>query len=185
MIRSNGFRKSEDSRYNKIDEGVLSQLTADDLKDIGVSAVGDRRRLLAAIAGLTGATPPLDTPASPPKSAPPKSPQVSAERRPITVVFCDLVGSTGLASQLDEEDWRNLVNAYYDAASEAVTQMGGRVAQKSGDGLMALFGHPVAQENDSERAVRAALAVQRALAALNRKNAGSGRPELVARIGVD
>ena len=63
--------------------------------------------------------------------------------------------------------------------------MGGRVAKKLGDGLMALFGHPIAQENDSERAVRAALAIQRALAELNRDNAGSGRPELVARIGVE
>jgi hypothetical protein len=75
--------------------------------------------------------------------------------------------------------------AYLNAASEAVTQMGGRVAKTLGDGLMALFGHPIAQENDSERAVRAALAIQRALAELNRKNAGSGRPELVARIGVE
>jgi class 3 adenylate cyclase/tetratricopeptide (TPR) repeat protein len=108
-----------------------------------------------------------------------------AERRPIAVMFCDLVGSTAISATLDAEDWRNLVSAYLDAASEAVTQMGGRVAKKLGDGLMALFGHPIAQESDSERAVRAALAIQRALAELNRKNAGSDRPELVARIGVD
>jgi class 3 adenylate cyclase/predicted ATPase len=100
-------------------------------------------------------------------------------------MFCDLVGSTGLAASLDAEDWRNLVSGYLNAASEAVTQMGGRVATKLGDGLMALFGHPIAQENDSERAVRAGLAIQRALAELNRDNAGSGRPELVARIGVE
>ena len=100
-------------------------------------------------------------------------------------MFCDLAGSTSLAAKLDAEDWRNLVNAYLDAASEAVTQMGGRVAKKLGDGLMALFGHPIAQENDTERAVRAALAIQRSLAELNRNNACSGRPELVARIGVE
>ena len=100
-------------------------------------------------------------------------------------MFCDLVGSTTISAALDAEDWRNLVSAYLDAASEAVTQMGGHVAKKLGDGLMALFGYPRAQENDSERAVRAALAIQRALAELNRKNAGSGRPELVARIGVE
>jgi class 3 adenylate cyclase len=94
------------------------------------------------------------------------------------------VGSTTISAALDAEDWRNLVSAYLDAASEAVTQMGGRVAKRLGDGLMALFGHPIAQENDPERAVRAALAIQRALAELNRNNAGSGCPELVARIGV-
>ncbi len=100
-------------------------------------------------------------------------------------MFCDLVGSTGLAARLDVEDWRNLLSAYLDAASAAVTQMGGRVAKTLGDGLMALFGHPIAQENDSERAVRAALAIHRALAELKRKNAGSGQPELVARIGIE
>ena len=100
-------------------------------------------------------------------------------------MFCDLVGSTGLAASLDVEDWRNLLSAYLDAAAAAVSQMGGRVAKTLGDGLMALFGHPIAQENDSERAVRAALAIHRALAELKRKNAGSGQPELVARIGIE
>ena len=100
-------------------------------------------------------------------------------------MFCDLVGSTGLATSLDVEDWRNLLSAYLDAASAAVSQMGGRVAKTLGDGLMALFGHPIAQENDSERAVRAALAIHRALAELKRKNAGPGQPELVARIGIE
>ena len=100
-------------------------------------------------------------------------------------MFCDLVRSTALASRLDAEDWRNLVSGYLDAASEAVAQMGGRVATKLRDGLMALFGHPIAQENDSERAVRAALGIQGALAELNRHNAGLGRPELVACIGIE
>ena len=100
-------------------------------------------------------------------------------------MFCDLVGSTGISAQLDAEEWRDLVGAYLDAASAAVTEMGGHVAKKLGDGLMSLFGYPVAQENDSERAVRAALAIQRALAELNRKNAGSGKPVLNARIGLE
>ena len=100
-------------------------------------------------------------------------------------MFCDLVGSTSLAANLDAEDWRNLVNAYLDPASAAVTEFGGHVLKKLGDGLMALFGYPRAHENDAERAVRAALAIQRALAELNRENASSGRPELVARIGID
>jgi hypothetical protein len=102
-------------RENKIDMDVLPQLTADDLKDIGVSAVGDRRRLLAAIAALGRPTPPANAPV--PEPAPSKVPQISAERRPITVMFSDLVGSTRLAAKLDAEDWRNLVNAYLDEAT--------------------------------------------------------------------
>ena len=78
-----------------------------------------------------------------------------------------------------------MVGAYVDAASAAVTEMGGKVAKKLGDGLMALFGYPVAQENDAERAVRAALSIQRALAELNRKNEGTGKPALAARIAID
>ena len=79
----------------------------------------------------------------------------------MTVMFCDLVGSTSLAAKLDAEDWRNLVGAYLDEASAAVTGLGGHVLKKLSDGLMALFGYPQAQENDAERAVRAALAIQR------------------------
>ncbi len=100
-------------------------------------------------------------------------------------MFCDLVGSTGLAVKLDAEDWRNLVGSYLDEASAAVTGLGGHVLKKLGDGLMALFGYPQAQENDAERAVRAALAIQRALADLNARNAKTGGPELAARIGLD
>ena len=92
---------------------------------------------------------------------------------------------TALASRLDAEDWRNLVGAYLDEASAAVTGLGGHVLKKLGDGLMALFGYPQAQENDAERAVRAALAIQRALADLNARNARSGAPELSARIGIE
>ena len=100
-------------------------------------------------------------------------------------MFCDLVGSTSISAGLDAEEWRDLVGAYLDAASAAVTEMGGHVAKKLGDGLMALFGYPVAQENDAERAARAALSIQRALAEVNRKNAGSGKPALNARIGIE
>ena len=158
-LRGLGLGQYEEKfRDNKIDADVLPRLTVDDLKDIGVSVVGDRRRLLDAIAVIAGASRPADLPASPTKSAPSKGLQASAERRPITVMFCDLVGSTSLAAKLDAEDWRNLVNAYLDEASKAVTGFGGHVLKKLGDGLMALFGYPQAQENDAERAVRAALA---------------------------
>ena len=169
-------------REHAIDAEVLPDLTEADLEKFGVP-FGHRKRLIKAIAKL-GAVPPEQAKAPLPSSAT-LLPDASPERRHLTVMFCDLVGSTTISAALDAEDWRNLVSAYLDAASEAVTQMGGRVAKKLGDELMALFGHPIAQENDSERAVRAALAIQRALAELNRKNVGSRRPELVARIGVE
>jgi class 3 adenylate cyclase len=99
-------------------------------------------------------------------------------------MFCDLVESTSMAAKLDAEDWRTLVNTYLDEASAAVIGLGGHVLKKLGDGLMALFGYPHAQENDAERAVRAALAIQRALIEINARNASKGAPELQARIGL-
>ena len=109
----------------------------------------------------------------------------TAERRQLTVMFCDLVGSTAISAQLDAEEWCDLVGAYLDAASAAVAEMGGHVAKKLGDGLMCLFGYPLAHENDAERAARAALSIQLTLSQLNRKNAGTAKPELVARIGLE
>ena len=206
-LRSLGLERYEAAfRENAITEKVLPRLTAEDLKDLGVSIVGHRRVLLDAIADLrsgtkaeaapsegpsTTAAPAKDTSAErrQPASTMPLSISgeigASGERRFLTVMFCDLVGSTNIAAKLDAEEWRDLVSAYLDAASAAVSEMGGYVAKKLGDGLMALFGYPLAQENDAERAARAALAIQRALAELNRKNARGGRPELVARIGLE
>ena len=135
MLRGLSLGQYEEKfRDNKIDAELLPRLTGDDLKEIGVSALGDRLRLLDAIATLSGAKPPADVAVSSPKSAPAKTPQISAERRPITVMFCDLVGSTSLAARLDAEDWRNLVNAYLDEASAAVTELGGHVLQSLATG---------------------------------------------------
>ena len=198
-LRSLGLGQYEAAfRDNAVDSAVLPKLTADDLKEIGVVAVGHRRRLLDGIAALgfsgdsSDVSPapsiaPAPTVSRPVAAASPSASgsTASAERRPITVMFCDLVGSTSLAAKLDPEDWRNLVGSYLDAASAAVTSLGGHVLKKLGDGLMALFGYPQAQENDGERAVRAALAIQRALADLNARNAATGAPELAARIGLD
>jgi class 3 adenylate cyclase/predicted ATPase len=170
---------------NGIGEAVLPHLTVEDLKEIGVATVGDRRMLLAAIAALATQTSSEPIGPHPSPALPTKAPEVSAERRPITVMFCDLVGSTALASRLDAEDWRSLVNAYLDEASGAVNRLGGHVLKRLGDGLMALFGYPQAQENDAERAVRAALAIQRALGEMNVRNGAKGKPELSARIGID
>ena len=97
-----------------------------------------------------------------------------------------LVGSSQeLAAALDVEDWRNLLSTYLDEASKAVTGLGGHVLKKLGDGLMAVFGYPQAQENDAERAVRAALGVQHALGAINARNAASGAPQLAVRVGLE
>jgi class 3 adenylate cyclase/predicted ATPase len=192
-LRSLGLERYEAAfRDNEITEKVLPRLTAEDLKDLGVSIVGHRRVLLDAIADLRSDarvhTPAVAAaPARPSAATPTAEPVAEAvgERRYLTVLFCDLVGSTGLSAQLDAEDWRDLVGVYVDTASAAVTEMGGHVAKKLGDGLMALFGYPAAQENDAERAARAALSIQRALAEVNRKNTGSGKPALSARIGIE
>ena len=178
-LRGLGLSQYETTfRESEIDAEVLPDLTEGDLNQLGVP-LGHRKRLLKAIAALGTA----ET-TKPPGPAPLPSPK-AAERRPITVMFCDLVGSTSLAAKLDAEDWRTLVNTYLDEASAAVTGLGGHVLKKLGDGLMALFGYPHAQENDAERAVRAALAIQRALSDVNARNAGTGAPELHARIGID
>src|SRR5580658_2130530 len=180
-LRSLGLGQHEALfRENEIDAEVLPELTDGDLEKIGVP-LGHRKRLLKAIANLRAA----EAPAKPTIPPPTASSRDVAEHRPITVMFCDLVGSTSLAAKLDPEDWRNLVGSYLDAASAAVTSLGGHVLKKLGDGLMALFGYPQAQENDGERAVRAALAIQRALAELNAKNAGTRAPQLIARIGLE
>src|SRR3984957_9341854 len=170
-------------RANDINIELLGRLTNDDLKDVGVVSLGHRKKLLEAIAEFGGTPVSAPTSATPPPISVPV--ETAGERRHLTVMFCDLVGSTSISAQLDAEEWRDLVGAYIDAASAAVVEMGGHVAKKLGDGLMSLFGYPVAQENDSERAVRAALATQRALVELNRENAGSGKPSLEARIGLE
>jgi class 3 adenylate cyclase len=180
-------------RENAIDMDVLADLTDGELAQVGVS-LGDRKRLLKAVASLSK----IEPSSSAKDGAPPAEANLlvtptplslaagrDAERRPITVLFCDLVGSTSLAAKLDAEDWRELVNAYLDEASAAVAGFGGYVLKRLGDGLMALFGYPQAQENDAERAVRAALAIQRALAEINAKNRSKGAPDLLARIGIE
>jgi class 3 adenylate cyclase/predicted ATPase len=180
-------RYEEKFRENKIDFDVLADLTDGDLRELGVP-LGDRRRLLRAIAEL-GAQQPRTAQARPRPAATAPAQSFaqldSAERRPITVMFCDLVGSTELAAALDVEDWRNLVNIYLDEASKAVTRLGGHVLKRLGDGLMAVFGYPRAQENDAERAVRAALGVQQALGEVNVRNKAVGAPQLAVRVGLE
>ena len=160
---------------NAVDSEVLPDLDEADLEKLGLP-LGHRKRMLKAIAALR-APPPEVAPLAP-------SPRDEAERRPITIMFCDLVGSTGLAATLDAEDWRELVGAFFDEASQAVSTYGGHVLKNLGDGLMALFGFPRAQENDAERAARAALAILARLEAMSARNRLSGLPALAARIGL-
>ena len=98
------------------------------------------------------------------------------------MLFCDLVGSTAIAAQLDPEEWRETVAGYHRAAAEAITRFGGHVAKYLGDGVMAFFGYPEAHDNDAERAARAGLAILDAIAKLNEQ---PGRPKLAARVGID
>jgi len=170
-------------RDNAIDADVLHDLTDQDLEKLGV-LLGHRRRLLRAIAALDG-TVATSSASAPLQVKPSPAAEAAGDRRHVTVMFCDLVDSTGIAAKLDAEEWFDLLGTYVDVASAAITELGGKIIRKQGDGLMVLFGYPVALENDAERAARAALAIQRSLAELNRKNAGSGKPPLAARIAID
>jgi class 3 adenylate cyclase len=115
-------------------------------------------------------------------NAEPREGSLTAERRHLTVLFCDLVGSTEIAAQLDPEEWRDLVGAYHRAAAEAITRYGGHVAKYLGDGVMAYFGWPEAHENDAERAARAGLAV---LGQVSKLNQDSACPKIAVRVAID
>ena len=164
-LRSLGFGRYEAAfRDNEIDETVLPNLTAEDLKDLGVSIVGHRRKLLDAIAALrtdAGTSDAANT-----SSAPTISLEDRAERRQITVMFSDLVGSTALSARMDPEDLRELISAYHKCVAETVRRFGGFVAQYLGDGVLVYFGYPEAHEDDAERAVRAGLELIAAVIAL-------------------
>src|SRR5229473_3376973 len=127
---------------------------------------------------------PLNTPGSPSVSATSAvlAQEVAGERRHLTILFCDLVGSTTLAAQLDPEEWRATVAGYQDAAAEAITRFGGEVERYIGDGIMAFFGYPAAHDKDAERATRAGLAILAAITQLNRQPAHA---ELAVRIGIN
>src|SRR5271156_6103192 len=143
-----------------IDTSVLRDLTDQDLKDLGVS-LGHRRKMLRAIAELAGAAPTSPRPAF----AEPKS-QDSAERRQVTVMFSDLVGSTALSARMDPEDLREVISAYQKCVAETVRRFDGFVAKYMGDGVLVYFGYPQAHEDDAERAVRAGLELVAAVSGL-------------------
>src|SRR6267378_647519 len=173
-LRSLGLEQYEPAfGANEIDERVLPSLTAEDLKDLGVSLVGHRRRLLDAIAALGSPLP------NPPPLAGEGRVGAEAERRQLTVMFCDLVGSTPLAARLDPEDLREVIAAYHRAVADVVGGFDGFVAKYMGDGVLIYFGYPRAHEDDAERAVRAGLGLIDAVGRLDVKSV-----ELRARVGI-
>ena len=146
---------------NRIDFLVLPDLTDQDLEKLGV-VLGDRRKMLRAIANLDATS--VATSPAPPSAPPPQ--EVAAERRQVTVMFSDLVGSTALSARMDPEDLREVISAYQKCVAETVQRFGGFVAKYMGDGVLIYFGYPQAHEDDAERAVRAGLELAAAVGAL-------------------
>jgi class 3 adenylate cyclase len=165
-------------RENKIDSDVLPELAEGDLEKLGLP-LGDRKRLLKAIRALGTASAATDA-VRPPTAASTSPSRDTAERRQLTVMFCDLVGSTGLSSRMDPEDLREVISAYQAACVKAIQSYEGLVAKFMGDGILAYYGYPRAHEDDAERAVRAGLDIIRAVSGLKTRS-----PEpLQVRIGI-
>ncbi len=142
---------------NGVDLSVVHDLTEQDLKELGV-LLGHRRKLLRAVAELDDeARPTAKTELHPSRPD-------EGERRHLTVMFCDLVGSTALAARLDPEDMRTLIGAYHTCITEVISRYQGKIARYMGDGVLVYFGYPRAHEDDAEQAVRASLALIHAVA---------------------
>ena len=156
---------------NGIDFDVLPRLTAEDLKEIGVLAVGHRRKILDAIKEFAARASVGDSGTEMPHHA---------ERRQLTVMFCDLVGSTALSARLDPEDLQEILRAYRSQVKDVVRRHGGYIAKYMGDGALVYFGYPQAHEHDAERAVRAGLELVKSIGMLN---TAVGEP-LNARVGI-
>jgi predicted ATPase/class 3 adenylate cyclase len=168
-------------RDNDIDSEILWGMTADDLKELGINSFGHRRRILNAISALGGEPGTRDVTQSTTSvtSGPTPPPPIDAERRQLTLLFCDLVGSTALSTRLDPEDLREVLAEYHRVVAEIVRRFDGFVAKYMGDGVLIYFGYPQAHEDDAERAVRAGLGVADAIASIDVKST-----KLQARIGI-
>jgi len=162
-------------RDNDIDEEILRRLTGEELRELGVRSIGHRRRLLDAISALGAVS--ADIPSTAASLDVPA--QAEAERRQLTVMFCDLVGSTALSARLDPEDLREIIAAYHRAVAEVIAKSDGFVSRYMGDGVLVYFGYPQAHEDDAERAVRAGLGVIDAVSRLNVKSV-----KLQTRVGI-
>ncbi len=164
---------------NEIDFEVLAELTEQDLKDLQIP-LGHRKKLLKGIAALDGAGEPEDAPK--PTAAPPPRPE--AERRQLTVMFCDLVDSTALSVRFDPEDLREIIRAYQEACARVVVRYGGYVAKFMGDGILAYFGYPQAHEDDGKRATRAALGIVDSISSLDTGKQFADGLRLSVRVGI-
>ena len=156
-LQANGLGKHADAlAAHDVDFDILPEITEAELSSLGLS-FGDRKRLLRAIRELEPSDR-SDLPSIPRHAG--RTPCADrAERRQLTVMFCDIVGSTELSQQLDPEDLRDVIRAYQDTAKVAIERFDGYVARYMGDGVLAYFGYPLAHEDDAERAVRAGLAL--------------------------
>jgi class 3 adenylate cyclase len=161
---------------NEVDFNVIPELTEQDLKDLNIP-LGPRKKLLKAIALL-------DTGGKIARGSEPAA-RGEAERRQLTVMFCDLVGSTDLSARFDPEDLRDLIRAYQEACAKVVQDYGGYVAKYLGDGIQVYFGYPQAHGDDAERAVRAGLAIIEAVASLAFAHDSLGQLQLAVRIGIN
>jgi class 3 adenylate cyclase len=184
-LHSLGLERYEPAfRENEIDWSALPKLTDGDLRDLGVVLGGHRRRLLDAIAALDASgSLPGDRTAAFPAATPIKAPRVvagEAERRQVTVMFADLVGSTALSARLDPEDMREILGAYHRSVAAAVARFEGHIAKFMGDGVLIYFGWPQAHEDEAERSVRAGLAL---VEAVEKPEIGVAGP-LSARVGI-
>src|SRR5256885_12257002 len=158
---------------NAVDLSVLRDLTEQDLRDLGV-LLGHRRKILRAIAQFDGVAPtPIETATEPVR-------RDEAERRHLTVMICDLVGSTALSARLDPEDMRVVIDAYHAACARITRTYDGFLAEFRGDGILAYFGYPLAHEDDAERTVQAGLDIIAAVAGLETRAA----EPLAVRIGI-
>jgi class 3 adenylate cyclase/tetratricopeptide (TPR) repeat protein len=164
---------------NAIDYSLLVELTDTDLEKLGVQQLGHRKHLLKAIGDLRDGADPT-APATPSRDQPELD--GNAERRQLTVMFCDMVGSTELSARLDAEDYREVIRAYQDACAGVIARFDGYVARFMGDGVLAYFGWPRAHEDDAARAINAGLGVVDAIAGLSAVN-GAAEPVAV-RIGI-
>ena len=149
---------------NDINFAILPDLTDQDLKELGVASLGHRRQLLRAITELKGSEEGTRKPST--EDIAPIAPHDAAERRQVTVMFSDLVGSTALSARMDPEDLREVISAYQKCVAETVGRFGGFVAKYMGDGVLIYFGYPQAHEDDAERAVRAGLELVAAVGGL-------------------
>ena len=169
---------------NEIESGDLSQLTDEDLRELGLP-MGPRKRILGAASALSPtASPTAASAAEAPVNRTSSAPAAEAERRQLTVMFCDLVGSTALSQQLDPEELREINRAYQDAAKTAIERYEGYVARYMGDGVLAYFGYPQAHEDDAERSLHAGLALVRAIAELDAVDESGDVIELAVRVGI-